>query len=749
MEDNKNSSVAFHFDFPAFLRLCLKFWKWYLIICFIFAAYGAYSYFKNVPRLRISASVMLPSTSGSTSMILDIAKNFSLGDMFGGSSSTENESLVLGSYDQFLRTTHKLGLNVTYAYKGKLNWKEVHLNPPLHIDFAQSIADTLNIVHYFELKFKDDGKVDFKIKIGKSKLKIKGKSIPCTLNLPTGDFTFSKTETFDKYKTSKFSVFITSYNNAAQGIANSVDISIPSKKADFLDISYLTLEPEFGILLLNTVIESYNDIADTQKDLRNNRTLQMVNNRLASLSSELATSEQEIETFKRDNNLTDIEADAQLLLQQVGSFENSLLIAQTENAIIKSTRDFINNPENRYQLIPSLATGSSISGNNSTSESNSAISEYNRLVLERMKMMTSAKNNNTTLKLIDEQLDALLSNIKESVERTYINSNIALKDIKSKAGNTQSVINSYPKLERQFLGLKRNQLVQEQLYLFLLKQREEALISLSTNAQSCVTIDQPHVLALPVGWGPFMRVFIYSFFGFIIASVLIFLLKYIKVGFFDLSGLKAVSKVPVLGEITGDVDLKHVDFSKETLQTRADLIFTLDQIKGNRLLVTSTASGQGDSYAALAISASLANMGKKTILVVADYRTSYFDGNGSNLVDYVDGTSSLAPAIKSNYMSISGLDAITSGETDTPVRVLASPRMATLVEELHAEYDYVVIAAPEVNDYAETFALAPMVDLTLMVLRAKVATPENIQYVNKLASEGRFPNIAIVSTQKI
>lgn len=751
MEGSNNSSAnSFHFDIQAFVRLCLKQWKWFVVICFLTGAYGAYSYLKNPPVQQVTASVMLPTMSGSNNMVLDLAKNFSFGDMFGGSSSTENEAMVLGSYDQFLRTTHKLGLNVGYQYKGKLNWKYTHLNPPIKVDFPQSVADTLSIGHIFNLTRKKDDKFDIKVKLFKKDFEFKNLTMPCTVKLPTGEFSFYTTEAFIKSKSSKFRVIVSSYNDAAQGLASTVDISIPNKKADFLWLSYLTNEPEFGILLLNTVIESYNDIADSQKDQRNNRTLQMVNNRLASLSDELRTSEQQIETFKAQHNLTDIEADAQLLLQQVGKIENSLLVAQTENAIIKSTRDFINNPANQYQLIPALGAGVNIDGKSagSNNSANDAISEYNKLVLERMKMMTSAKNNNATLKLIDEQLDALLSNIKESVERAYVNSNIALKDVRSKAGSTQTVINSYPTLEREYLGMKRDQLVQEQLYLFLLKQREETSISLSTSTQSCVTIDQPHVMSVPVGMGPFKKVFIFMVFGGIIALGLIFLLKYMKVGFFNLAGLKAVAKVPVLGEISGCNDEMNVTVTPSTAQTRADVIFTLDRINGKRVLVTAPAAGQKSDFAALALAASLAEVGKRTVIIDADYRTDGLENTGASLADYTSGTATQSDILHSNYMGITGLDGIPAGIADVPGRVLSSARMPQLIDSLTAEYDYVVIAASEVGNYSETYALAPVTDLTLMAVLTAVATPGDIKNVNDLAEEGRFPNIALIATNK-
>lgn len=750
MEENNAQKPSLNLDLIAFCKICLKQWKWFAICGFVMACYGAYSYLNNKPQVQVDASVMLPTQTGSNSMVLNLAKNFSIGDMFGGSSSTENESMVLGSYDQFLRTTQKLGLNVGYAYKGRLTWKSAYLNSPIKVQFAQSIADTLSIGHTFEIEKNSEGTFNFKIELFKEKFEFKNQTMPCTLKLPTGEFTFSTTEFYNPKKQSDFKVFVSSYNDAAQSLAKTVDISIPSKKADFLSLSYLTQEPEFGVILLETIIESYNDIATSQKNELNNRTLRMVDGRLKTLSKELAESEIEIEAFKKQNNLTDIESDAKLMLQQAGTYENSLLVAQTENAIIKNTRDFINNPDNQYQLIPSLSSSVQLGGKSSTtgSSANDAIGEYNRLVLERMKMMTSAKNNNATLKLLDEQLDALLANIKESVERAYVNSNIALNDVKSKAGSTKSGISSYPTLEREFIAMKRNQLVQEQLYLFLLQQREEALISLSSASQNCVTIDQPHVISTLVGLGLMKRTFIYGFIGLLLAAALVFILKYIKVGFFNVNSLKKILSVPVLGEISGKPDDMKVNVTPTTAQTRADVIFTLEQIKGKRILVSAPASCQGSGYVALTLAASLAEIGKKVILINADFRSDDLANNGQSLADFTEGNASLSSIICPNYMNISGLDGVPAGKSDVPARVLASQRMSELVDTFTARYDYIIIAGAEVDTYSETFALASVVDLTLMTLRTGIASPADLKFVDELAAAGRFPNIAAIATEK-
>ena len=246
----------------------------------------------------------------------------------------------------------------------------------------------------------------------------------------------------------------------------------------------------------------------------------------------------------------------------------------------------------------------------------------------------------------------------------------------------------------------------------------------------------------------FKRLFIYSFIGLLVAAGLVFFLRYMKIGFFTIAGLRSKADVPVIGAVSGDPATMDVTVTPETARRRADLIFTLEQIKGKRVLVTAPAPGQGNSHAALVLAASLAEIGKHTVIINADYRTDAFAVATPSLADYVVGNASFDGIVKSNYMGIDSLDGIAAGEAATPGRVLSSDRMTELVDILSSRYDYIIIAASEVGTYSETYALAHVAELTLMTLRTHTASPADVKSINNLAADGRFPNIAIIVPEK-
>lgn len=155
----------------------------------------------------------------------------------------------------------------------------------------------------------------------------------------------------------------------------------------------------------------------SRKNDNNTRTLDFVNNRLTSLTKELAASESSIETFKTTNTITDPEVDVQAMLQKSTAIGGELIAAQTENEILSLTRSFIADPENNYALIPGLTAEAEASA--AFSKASSEINTYNGLILERMKLLNSAKSGNSALQAITSQIDALRGNIITSIDRAY------------------------------------------------------------------------------------------------------------------------------------------------------------------------------------------------------------------------------------------------------------------------------------------------------------------------------------------
>ncbi len=140
--------------------------------------------------------------------------------------------------------------------------------------------------------------------------------------------------------------------------------------------------------------------------------------------------------------------------------------------------------------------------------------------------------------------------------------------------------------------------------------------------------------------------------------------------------------------------------------------------------VTSALAGEGKSFVALNLAASLAHNGMRVLLIDADLRTpslhwplglSPLHGLSSYLTERSDFESSM------HGTWIAGLTLIPAGAAaPSAPELFACPRMRTFIAAAKAAYtrDYVVIDCPPALAAAETQVVARLADALLMVIEA-------------------------------
>ncbi len=147
------------------------------------------------------------------------------------------------------------------------------------------------------------------------------------------------------------------------------------------------------------------------------------------------------------------------------------------------------------------------------------------------------------------------------------------------------------------------------------------------------------------------------------------------------------------------------------------------------LLVVSSTQGEGKSTVAANLAASLAQTGKKVVLVNSDFRRPTTDqffavNNLIGLSDVLTGVSSLKAALQ--RPGDEQLLVLASGKMPpNPSELLGSEKMSELIEGLKDWADWIIVDSPPLLAVADTAAVARWVDGVLMVTRGGVSTREN------------------------
>ena len=147
------------------------------------------------------------------------------------------------------------------------------------------------------------------------------------------------------------------------------------------------------------------------------------------------------------------------------------------------------------------------------------------------------------------------------------------------------------------------------------------------------------------------------------------------------------------------------------------------------LLISSAELGEGKTTIATNLVISLAQLGKRVLLIDGDMRHpcvhKVFEiRDGSGLVSYLTNQQAWQTMVRPT--GLPGLDVLVCGpKPPNPAELLSSERMRTLVREATASYDFVVLDSPPLLGVTDSSILATMVEGVVLVIKGG-ATPREV-----------------------
>lgn len=179
--------------------------------------------------------------------------------------------------------------------------------------------------------------------------------------------------------------------------------------------------------------------------------------------------------------------------------------------------------------------------------------------------------------------------------------------------------------------------------------------------------------------------------------------------------------------------LKDLDYrSNESYKTlRTNLQFCGDEVK--TILITSCTPNEGKSSVCFNLAVSLAQNGKKVVIIDADLRKSvligrYHVGGGViGLSHYLSGQNELEEVLYNT--NVDNFDIIFSGKVPpNPAELLGHERFVSMLDALKEIYDYIIVDSPPLGSVIDSAIIAPYCDGAVMVI-------ENNQISYKFAQD--------------
>ena len=742
-DERKEASFSFQ---KVFAHLVLN-WQWYLI-SLVICMCGAYLYLRYAqPIYQVSARMLVKDEDKKAGTpIKQMLPNMEDFGIMNNSSGFDNEIEILQSPVTVHDAVKRLKLYTDYQLDGRIRKQLLYANQPVSVDLDPMSLDSLD---YYML----EGIRSIQIAIMK-----KEEGYHADIGI-----SFMSNPKYNTYKEDRFKKGFALHVTIRPPMAVALDymrrLSVEpiSKRTTIASITLNDENVIRGVDFINALVLCYNDQANIDKNEIAQKTEQFINERLEKIDAELGTTENSLENYKRRNSVTSIEADAAQSLQLSAQFSARLADANTQLQLLDYLRQYVDNPDNRYKLIPA-----NIGMNDQASTQ--LISNYNSAVQERNRLMRSASEQSPQVQTLTTALDELEVSIRQAFAQARHSAELQRSSIQGQYAKYQGRVGSTPEQERVLNQIGRQQEVRSGLYLLLLQKREENSISLAATA------DKGKLIAAPLNMGQVSpkkgKILGTAFIiGLLIPFVFLLVIELLRYRIEGREDVASLTKVPIVAD---------VPVANEKAMTAAGIVVQADKnsqmdevfrsLRTNVqfmmaenekiILFTSGTSGEGKTFLAANLAVSFALLGKKVMLVGCDIRkpalgrlfgTTNSKQGLTNLLRLEHVTLELLHKEKYSSGIHPNLDLLLSGPVPpNPTELLSRKSLKEVFDLLTEEYDYVILDSAPVGLVTDTLQIAHYANVCCFVCRADYTPKVNLALLDSLAQEHKLPNACVV-----
>ncbi|WP_435371621.1 GumC family protein, partial [Parabacteroides goldsteinii] len=528
-ENELNLSDLFH--------IVLANWYWFVLSVLVCAGV-AVLYLKWAPKVYTrTASVLIKDNSKGGGLSESAA--FEELNMFNVKSNVDNEVLVFKSKRLMSVVAERLNLDISYTIKDGLRTEELYTQSPIAVRFPEAEASQSFSLVATPLSAGEILLSGFSTNEAKS-LKV---ALNDTVSTPVGKLVVTPTLYYaDKYFGKAVTISKRNREEIALTYSNSLQVALASKTATIINLTLQDVSIPRAEDVLNMLIAVYNEDAINDKNQVTVNTSNFINDRLIIIEEELGSVDADIETYKRENQLTDISSETGMYLQESSQYSKEGLGLENQVTLAKYIRDYLTDPHKSSDLIPA---NTGIADVNIEGQ----ISEYNNLLLKRDKLIGNSSNKNPVVMDLNNSLSAMKQTIIRAIDNLIVGLNIKIKNIREREAQTSRRISAVPTQQKYVLSVERQQKIKEELYLYLLNKREENALSQAITESNARVIDAAQGSRSPVAPKSMMILLAAVVLGLAIPAGIIWLQMVMNTTVRTRKDVEDAVSIPFLGEI--------------------------------------------------------------------------------------------------------------------------------------------------------------------------------------------------------
>lgn len=664
-------------------------------------------------------------------------------DQSSSPKNAETEIQILKSDNLINKVVVDLQLWVNYKLNGTFVDEDIYKTTPVNISFLQKPA--LIKEQIIEVLIKDKSNVEITDSNGDKRLI----AFNSAVNDKLGRWMLRSTPFTTQYIGSKIKITVNDTEKVTNGYIRLIDVHLLDKATPTIGLFVNDEVPERGKNILNHLIKSYNEATYDEEKRTTASTIEFINNRLASLTGELDNAEKNVEGYRSSQGLTDINAQSQVYLQNVQGNDIKLNEVNVQLNVIEGIERYVNSSSNNEN--PPATIGIS------DPALNSLIEKVAQLQLKKSALLATTPIANPVFEPIDRQIATTKAAIKQTIQSIKSSLLTTKRELQSFNNKFESSIKDIPGQERQFVGMKRQQTIKENLYVYLLQKREEVSLSYASTLADARIVDKANVNELVWPKTPLILA-IALIWGFGLPFLIVYLREALQNKITGKRDIENAVDARILSEFSqhdaGRTIINDANqvVSEQFKYLRTNLHYLHENVKGRGrvTLITSSVSNEGKSFISSNLAVSMANAGRKIIILEMDLRKptvlEIFNTTRDNpgISDFLSSDISFDKIVQRSN-TIPGLDFIGSGAIPpNPSELLERDKLEQLISSLRDNYDDILIDTPPLHLVTDTLLIARVADVSLYVIRQGYTGKDELEFISEVYEDSKLPKMNII-----
>ncbi len=727
--------------FRYIIQTFFPFWPLFLILifCFLLAGWGYLQY--ATPVYEASASIIIKDEQKG----VDDSRIMESINPFESKKIVENEILVLQSRNLINRVVKTLNLYAPAYEETGMKSKSAYTSTPVKILIKDPDKIGLSNEEPEKYVFHYDSKNEEVLVSGQKYV------LNEWLEFPDGQIVmFVKNDR--RNRESKNPHYFTFLNPKiiSDEIIRNLNIEITNKLSSVVNLSIGDPVPERAEHILDNLIQQYHQkIINERKELASN-TMIFIDDRIENVENDLGELEYKIEEYRSKKGVIDLSEQGRLYLQDVGANDRQISEIELQLAVLHNVESYVISKGSTGGIVPSTL------GINDPILSQLIDKLYNLEVeYERLKRTTA--ENNPVLTSITNQISKIRPGILENVSSQRQNLQSRAENLNFNNRRFNSTLSTIPENERTLLEINRQKTIKNNLFSYLLQKREETALANIPTSENNTLVNSAEASLDPVSPKPLFTYFIalslalVAGIGFVmgkevLSGKILFRSEIEKYTFIPIIAELFYVKLPAINKFEKPQEFVLIE---QFRQLAARLGLYNREFKQKRILITSGISGEGKSFVSSNLAYSLAQSGKKVVLVDMDFRKPYiselFDLSSSKgIIGFLEDEVVYEEIIHSSGVSPNLFIASTGAKGDDYSEILLNGKMDIFMELLSNDFEYVILDSAPINVLAEVNLLAEFSDKTLYIIRHGHTSKEAVKTLDDSSSLQSLKNVSIV-----